>query len=87
MCYEQGLAGNPSLQGRVAVRYIARQQALLDAQEFGMIGLLSTHAAGDPNATTAAWGRETSLGQIMSAPAVTCGATRSAKRSVLVVSV
>lgn len=42
--------------------HLARQQALRDAMEFGMIGLLNTGAAGDPNAPTAPWGRETSLG-------------------------
>jgi outer membrane biosynthesis protein TonB len=42
--------------------HIARQAALREAQEFGMIGLLNTGAAGDPNAPTAPWGRDTSLG-------------------------
>ncbi len=42
--------------------HIARQAALREAVEFGMIGLLNTGAAGDPNAPTAPWGRETSLG-------------------------
>jgi hypothetical protein len=42
--------------------HIARQQALREAMEFGMIGLLNTGAAGDPNAPTAPWGRDTSLG-------------------------
>ncbi len=42
--------------------HIARQQALREAMEFGMIGLLNTAAAGDPNAPTAPWGRDTSLG-------------------------
>src|SRR5690606_15502788 len=40
--------------------HIARQAALREAVEFGMIGLLNTGAAGDPNAPTAPWGRETS---------------------------
>lgn len=43
--------------------HIARQQALREAMDFGMIGLLNTGAAGDPNAPTAPWGRDTSLGQ------------------------
>jgi hypothetical protein len=42
--------------------HLARQQALREAMEFGMIGLLNTGAAGDPNAPTAPWGRDTSLG-------------------------
>jgi hypothetical protein len=42
--------------------HLARQAALREAAEFGMIGLLNTGAAGDPNAPTAPWGRETSLG-------------------------
>jgi hypothetical protein len=42
--------------------HIARQAALREAVEFGMIGLINTGAAGDPNAPTAPWGRETSLG-------------------------
>ncbi len=42
--------------------HLARQAALREAMEFGMIGLLNTGAAGDPNAPTAAWGRDTSLG-------------------------
>ncbi len=42
--------------------HIARQAALREAVEFGMIGLLNTGASGDPNAPTAPWGRETSLG-------------------------
>ncbi|MEN9579285.1 MAG: hypothetical protein RJA70_2294 [Pseudomonadota bacterium] len=42
--------------------HLARQAALREAVEFGMIGLLNTGATGDPNAPTAEWGRETSLG-------------------------
>lgn len=42
--------------------HIARQAALREAMEFGMIGLLNAGAAGDPNAPTAPWGRDTSLG-------------------------
>lgn len=51
----QGPADNPD-------PHIARQAALREAAEFGMIGLLNTGAGGDPNAPTAPWGRETSLG-------------------------
>src|SRR5690606_9630248 len=42
--------------------HLARQAALREAAEFGMIGLLNTGAAGDPNAPTPPWGRETALG-------------------------
>jgi hypothetical protein len=42
--------------------HIAKQAALREAAEFGMIGLLNTGAGGDPNAPTAPWGREDSLG-------------------------
>ncbi len=42
--------------------HIARQAALRDAAEFGMIGLLNSGAGGDPDAPTAAWGRDDSLG-------------------------
>ncbi len=51
----QGPADNPDL-------HIARQAALRDAAEFGMIGLLNSGAGGDPNAPTAPWGRDDSLG-------------------------
>jgi Ca-activated chloride channel family protein len=39
---------------------VARAQALKDASEFGMIGLLNSGAGGDPNAPTAPWGRDDS---------------------------
>ena len=42
--------------------HIAKQAALREAAEFGMIGLLNTGAGGDPSAPTAPWGREDSLG-------------------------
>jgi pSer/pThr/pTyr-binding forkhead associated (FHA) protein len=42
--------------------HIARQAALKEAAEFGMIGLLNVGAGADPNAPTAPWGREDSLG-------------------------
>jgi len=41
---------------------IARQAAITEAQNFGMIGLINTGAGGDPNAPTAPWGRDDSLG-------------------------
>lgn len=70
---EEGSMGNPTSKAtnkRYAVQgpkdnpdpHIARQAALREAREFGMIGLLNTGAAGDPNAPTAPWGRDTSLG-------------------------
>lgn len=70
---EEGSMGNPTTKAvnkRYAVQgpkdnpdpHIARAAALREAQDFGMIGLLNTGAAGDPNAPTAPWGRDTSLG-------------------------
>lgn len=70
---EEGSMGNPNskLSGnRYGVAgpadntdpHIARQAALRDAAEFGMIGLLNSGAGGDPDAPTAAWGRDDSLG-------------------------
>ena len=41
---------------------IDRAQALRDAQEFSMIGLLNAGAGGDPDAPTAPWGNEDALG-------------------------
>jgi hypothetical protein len=43
--------------------HISRAQALREAAEFGMIGLLNTGSPGDPDAPTAPWGRDTSLGK------------------------
>ena len=43
--------------------HLARQQAIKDAQSFGAIGLLSSGLMGDPNAPTAPWGQDTSLGR------------------------
>jgi hypothetical protein len=70
---EEGSMGNPNTKDtghRFGVQgpqdnadpHIARQAALREAAEFGMIGLLNTGAGGDPNAPTAPWGREESLG-------------------------
>src|SRR5450631_2470252 len=70
---EEGSMGNPTTKAvnkRYAVQgpkdnpdpHIARQAALREAAEFGMIGLLNTGGGGDPNAPTAPWGREDSLG-------------------------
>jgi hypothetical protein len=70
---EEGSMGNPNTQAtghKFGVQgpqdnpdpHIARQAALKEAAEFGMIGLLNVGAGGDPNAPTAPWGREESLG-------------------------
>jgi hypothetical protein len=70
---EEGSMGNPNVTAtnkRYAVKgpadnqdpHIAKQAALRDAMEFGMIGLLNSGAGGDPNAPTAPWGRDDSLG-------------------------
>lgn len=42
--------------------HLARQQAIRDAEELGMIGMLNSKAGGDPNAPTSPWGRDDSLG-------------------------
>src|SRR6478609_2040777 len=42
--------------------HLAREAALREARDFGMIGLLNAGASGDPNAPTAPWGRDTSSG-------------------------
>jgi hypothetical protein len=41
---------------------VARAAALSDAQTFGMIGLVATMSGGDPNAITAPWGGDISVG-------------------------
>src|SRR6185295_13564493 len=71
---EEGAMGSPTTRltgNRYAIRgpsdtadpHIARTQALRDAAEFGMIGLLNSGAGGDPGAPTAPWGRDDSLGR------------------------
>ena len=42
--------------------HLARTAMLEDAARFGVVGILSAMAGGDPKAPTAAWGREESLG-------------------------
>ncbi len=42
--------------------HLARQAALREARDFGMIGLLNAGSAADPNAPTAPWGGDTSSG-------------------------
>ncbi|HRI68820.1 MAG TPA: AgmX/PglI C-terminal domain-containing protein [Polyangium sp.] len=70
---EEGSMGNPNTKAsgnKFGVQgpkdntdpHIARQAALRDAAECGMIGLLNAGAGGDPNAPTAPWGRDDSLG-------------------------
>lgn len=70
---EEGSMGNPNTNAvnkRYGVQgpkdnpdpHIARQAAMKEAQEFGMIGLINVGAGGDPNAPTAPWGREESSG-------------------------
>ena len=43
--------------------HLARESALQQAAAFGMIGLLAADSGGSPNALTAPWGREDSLGE------------------------
>ena len=70
---EEGSMGNPNTKStgnRFGIQgpadnqdpHVARAAALRDASEFGMIGLLNSGAGGDPNAPTAPWGRDDSLG-------------------------
>lgn len=70
---EEGSMGNPTTKEtgkRFGVQgpqdnpdpHVARTAALKEAAEFGIIGLLNAGAGGDPNAPTAPWGREDSLG-------------------------
>jgi hypothetical protein len=71
---EAGSMGDPTTQQtghRYGVRgptdnpdpHVAKLAALQDASTFGIIGFLSTMAGGDPNAPTAPWGRQESLGR------------------------
>lgn len=70
---EEGSMGNPNTTAtnkRYGVQgpqdnpdpHLARQAALREAADFGMIGLINVGAGGDPNAPTAPWGREDSSG-------------------------
>ncbi len=70
---EEGSMGNPNARSsgnRYGVQgpadngdpHMAQQAAVRDAAEFGMIGLLNAGSGGDPNAPTAPWGRDDSLG-------------------------
>ena len=67
---EEGSMGNPNTKltgNRYGVQgphdnadpHIARQAALRDAAEFGMIGLLNSGSGGDPSAPAAPWGPAT----------------------------
>ncbi len=71
---EEGLMGDPARRnknGRYGVAgpannpdpHISRQAALEEARHFGLIGMLNAGLAGDPNAPTAPWGREDTLGR------------------------
>jgi hypothetical protein len=71
---EEGSMGNPNTKDtghKYGVQgpkdnpdpHLAKQAALQEAAQFGMIGLISTMGGGDPNAPTAPWGREESSGQ------------------------
>ncbi len=42
--------------------HLSRQQQILQAKDFGMIGILNAGGGGDPNAPTAPWGRDDSSG-------------------------
>jgi hypothetical protein len=42
--------------------HMARERALNEARNFGIIGLLDAGPGGDPNAPTVPWGRDSSLG-------------------------
>jgi hypothetical protein len=70
---EEGSMGNPNtkaVNNRYGVQgpkdnpdpHLAKQAAMAEAAQFGMIGLIATMGGGDPNAPTAPWGREDSLG-------------------------
>jgi len=63
---EEGSMGDRLTGARYGVRgpapRVSRQQALRDAAEFGLVGALNSGAGGDPDAPTAAWGRDDSLG-------------------------
>jgi hypothetical protein len=71
---EEGSMGNPNSRvksGRFGIQgprdnpdpHLSRLAALAEARSFGMVGILNSGRAGDPNAPTAPWGREESLGQ------------------------
>jgi hypothetical protein len=70
---EEGSMGNPNIRDtghKYGIQgpkdnpdpHLARQAALTEAAQFGMIGLIATMGGGDPNAPTAPWGREESSG-------------------------
>ncbi|HET9955537.1 MAG TPA: AgmX/PglI C-terminal domain-containing protein [Polyangiaceae bacterium] len=71
---EEGSMGNPTsraTQRRYAVKgprdnpdpTLAREQAVKEAAQFGVIGLLSAGLAGDPNSPTAIWGADHASGR------------------------
>jgi hypothetical protein len=42
--------------------HISRQRMMQDAAQFGLVGVLASMGGGDPNAPTAPWGRDDSMG-------------------------
>ncbi|MFO0757018.1 MAG: VIT domain-containing protein [Byssovorax sp.] len=56
------LDGAPAVAAAPSASPADRAKSLQEATEFGMIGLLNSGAGGDPNAPTAPWGRDDSLG-------------------------
>jgi Mg-chelatase subunit ChlD len=70
---EEGSAGNPA-SSRTGSRYgiagpsesksqgLSAEEALRDANQFGMVGLLNSGAGGDPNAPAVPWGRSSAAG-------------------------
>lgn len=84
---EEGSMGNPSSGKRYAVAgpkdnpdpQVARQAALKEAAEFGMIGLLNTGAGGDPSAPTAPWGKDEAAAPAAPAAEPQATATTAAK--------
>ncbi len=70
---EEGSMGNPTSHAanmRYGVQgpkdnpdpHLAREAALREARDFGLVGLLNVGAGGDPNAPTSPWGRDEALG-------------------------
>jgi hypothetical protein len=67
---EGAMGSNSSSDKRYAVTgprdnpdpHISRQRMMQDATQFGLVGVLAAMGGGDPNAPTAPWGRDDSLG-------------------------
>jgi hypothetical protein len=56
------VVGRPPVAGPAPQAAAAPARSAADGAEFGMIGLLNTGGGGEPNAPTAPWGRDDSLG-------------------------